>query len=371
MKKVFWAALAAGALALVIGGCQKKEAVGGSAASKAGGGKITFICQNQGDMSFNDSGVVGLRNLEKDQGYKTQIVETGDDSSRFDAYIREVCEDPETSYILASGTYTEWMESNAASFPDKKFVIFDVDRNTKPAQPNILYIAYAQNEGSYLVGLISAAISKTGVISTVGGVENPVICDFIVGFIEGAQSYNPNIKVATGWVGSWVDTAKMREQCAMHNSSFGADVFFPVAGVAGTGAFETALDVNTKTPGAVWCIGVDSDQYEVFKASGDTRFADIIYTSMLKDVGASFVSVFTDLKSGKEYWGQLRILGVKENSVGYADNAYFRSLATPELIAKLEEAKQQITDGAFKVKSYADFAGGMSDYNALVNSVKP
>ena len=55
--------------------------------------------------------------------------------------------------------------------------------------------------GSYLVGMIAAAMSKNGVIGTVGGVQNPVICDFITGYAEGARAYNPDIKVITSWVG--------------------------------------------------------------------------------------------------------------------------------------------------------------------------
>lgn len=52
----------------------------------------------------------------------------------------------------------------------------------------------------------------------------------------------------------------MLELCSQQNSTYGADVFFPVAGGASLGAFEAAL----KTPGT-WSIGVDSDQHAILR----------------------------------------------------------------------------------------------------------
>ena len=58
-----------------------------------------------------------------------------------------------------------------------------------------------QNESSYLGGIVAAGMSKSGAIGAIGGVENPVIKDFITGYVDGTKSFNPDIKVSTGWVG--------------------------------------------------------------------------------------------------------------------------------------------------------------------------
>jgi basic membrane protein A len=347
------------------GGKKAPAATGGT--TTEGPGKIVFINSGLGDLSFNDSGAAGLKVLERDYGYKTQAIEVGEDLSKRDAFVREAAEDPEVGYILGSESFKEAIEAAAPSFPNKKFVVFDVGRNTPVAYNNILYVVYAQNEGSYLVGMVAAEISKSGVIGAVGGIENPVICDFITGYIEGARAHKPNIKVATGWVGSWIDTAAMLELCMSQHNSSGVDVFFPVAGAAGIGAFDAAIALNR----GIWTIGVDSDQYEALRQSGNTTMANVIYTSMLKEVGNTFISIFSDLKEGREYWGTVRILGAKEKAVGYADNSYFRANVSPEFLQKLESTRDKIVNGEIKVRSYFDFPNGMSDYNAFVNSVKP
>jgi basic membrane protein A len=92
---------------------------------------------------------------------------------------------------------------------------------------------------------------------------------------------------------------------------------------------------------------------------------------MLKEVGNTFVSIFADLKEGREFWGTIRTLGIKEKAVGYADNSYFRANVDPAFLQKLESTRDKIASGEIKVRSYFDFPNGMSDYNAFVNSVKP
>jgi basic membrane protein A len=366
MKKLVVVLLAA---TLIIGfaGCTKKtDTANNVARGFKPDGKIVFICSALGDLSFTDSGAAGMEVL-KSQGWKTQIVEVGEDASKFEASVRDYSEDPDVTYILVNSGYLDVVDVLAPNYPDKRYIIYDIGRDTKVASNNILYLVYAQNEGSYLVGMIAAAISKTGVISTVGGVENPVICDFITGFIEGAKAQNPNIKVATGWVGSWTNTAAMLENCITHYNTSKADVFFPVAGSASTGAFEAAAQIGK----GVWTIGVDSDQYTVLQSKGRNELANTIYTSMLKEVGNSIVSIFNDQKAGNEYWGTVRTLGIKENAVGFANNAYFKSLADPALITKLETTRAAISAGTLQVTSYFDFKNGMADYNNYVNSVKP
>lgn len=50
----------------------------------------------------------------------------------------------------------------------------------------------------------------------------------------------------------------------------------------------------------------------------------MILTSMLKNVGDSFVAFFEDVENGEEVWGKLNRLGLKEKSVGYVDNEFFQ-----------------------------------------------
>ena len=202
-------------------------------------------------------------------------------------------------------------------------------------------------------------MSKGGAIGAIGGVENPVIKDFITGYVDGAVSYNPDIKVSTGWVGDWSNTAKMKEICNTQNASADVDVFFPIAGGAGTGAFEAATEID-----GAWALGVDSDQYASFIDSNEA-FAKVIPTSVTKEVGNTMVSLFKDPSAIE--WGTLKAMGVAEEAVGLAENEYYEEVVPQEVRDAVEAAKEGIKDGSIVVKSYFD--GTEDDYAALLNSV--
>ncbi len=121
-------------------------------------------------------------------------------------------------------------------------------------------------------------MSESGVVAVNVGMDTPVIADFVTGFIDGAQAYDPDIKIVKAAVGSWTDPAKMKELCLTQARDKQADVFYQVAGASGAGLFEACKELGT------WAIGVDSDQYAYYKESENPELADIILTSMLKNV---------------------------------------------------------------------------------------
>ena len=326
-----------------------KSNEGSQQGAESNGKKVVFFCNNLGDMSISDDGQRGMDRLKNEYGYVTQTVETGPDPSKFESYIFDVCESG-ADFIIASSLYQEQVEKIAPEYPDIGFVVYDVDADQQPTTDNILYTVFAPNEGSYLVGMIGAAMSESGVIGCVGGMQIPIIEDFMTGYIQGALAYNPDIKVAISWVGNWTDSPKMLELCTQQHNSFDVDFFFPIAGGAGLGAFEAATNI-----GGIWTSGVDSDQHALFAAE-DNALADVILTSMLKKVGESFVSIFADYLEGKEYWGTVKTYGIKENSIGYVNNEIYQKNVPEEVQVAVAQAEADIQSGKLKVKSYFDFA---------------
>lgn len=325
--------------------------------------KIVYLITVLGDMSFNDSGWRGVQAIGEKYGYEVQVIEAGEDASKYDAIITDLC-DSGVDYIFTSNNFQENIEKYVADYPDIRFIIFDVDPDAEVVSDNVLYTTYAQNEGSYLAGMAAASLSKTGVIGTVGGVQNPVICDFMTGFVEGAKAYNPDIKVTTAWVGNWSDSAKMKELCTTMYNTQNADVFFPIAGGAGMGAFEAAQDI-----GDIWAIGVDSDQYTLLAAEG-SPLAQVIATSMMKEVDNSLIYIMDELNSGNEYWGTVQVFGVAQDSVGVAENEQYERVVSEETRSAIEDAKQKIISGEIEVTSYFDFESE-DEYNAFMQAVAP
>ena len=57
-----------------------------------GSGKVAYVCTGLGDMSFNDSGEVGM-NVLRAAGYDVNTIETGEDASTYDQLIQNALED--------------------------------------------------------------------------------------------------------------------------------------------------------------------------------------------------------------------------------------------------------------------------------------
>ena len=121
-----------------------------------GEGSIAYVVTGLGDMSFNDSGEVGMNTLRA-AGYDVKTVETGDDASGYEDTMYDLL-DTGYDYVIASSTYKDQIEKVAPEFTDTKFVLFDVNSDTEVASDNILYIYFKQNESSYLGGIVAVGV---------------------------------------------------------------------------------------------------------------------------------------------------------------------------------------------------------------------
>lgn len=327
-------------------------------------GKIAYIVGALGDKSFSDSGEEGMKRL-RGQGWDCKTVEVGDETKADkweDAILDTIDEGYE--YIVSSSTFRDVLLKVAKQYPDKKFVLFDDSMDEADIPDNMAIIFYAQNEGSYLVGQLAAGMSKSKVVAVNVGMDNPVIADFVTGFVNGVKDYDPECKVVKATVGSWTDPAKMKELCLSQSRDKKVDVLYQVAGGSGGGLFEACKENGT------WAIGVDSDQYQYFKDSENPELADVILTSMLKNVGDSFVAFFGDVEAGKDVWKKVNRLGLAQNAVGYVDNDFFEQQVPENIKKDMVDAKQKISAGEVKVKSYYDFKDE-AEYRALLDSVAP
>lgn len=346
-------------LVISLGACgnTKKDSKESGKSDKKG--KVIYMTYQLGDMSFGDSGEAGMQVL-KEKGYEQQTIVTGEDSSKYDAFVQDAL-DSGCDYMIAANTYQEQIEKVAEQYPDTKFIIFDVAPDTEVAADNILYIAFKQNEASYLGGMVAAGMSKSGKIGAVGGVENTVINDFLVGYIQGAKDYNPDIKVSTAFVGDWSNTAKMLELCTQQNSSYKTDVFYPVAGGAAIGAYEAAQKI-----GNVWTIGVDADQHMAFKKNNNSM-SDVIVTSVLKEVGNTMVNLLENPDDIK--WGTVMQMGIKEGAVGLAENDFYKENVPADLQEKIKKAIEDVKSGKIEIQSY--YTMDKKKYQELIQSVAP
>lgn len=325
-----------------------KAAEGGNDTQSGGKGKIAYCISALGDKSFNDSGEVGMNTLRA-EGWDVKTVEIGDDSKsdKWDDIFRDLI-DQGYEYLVGASGQIDYYRPLAEEFPDVKFLVFDLEVEDLPA--NISSIYYAQNEGSYLVGMLAAGMSKTGTVAVNLGVPGPGLYDFVAGFVQGVKDYDPDCKVIQSACGSWTDPAAMKTVCLDQYRNNNADVFYQVAGGSGDGLFEACLETGT------WAIGVDSDQWQAYTDGENPEKADVILTSMLKEVGNSFVSFFHDVEAGKDVWGKNQNLGVAEKAVGYVDNDFFKANVPEDLRNAMAEVSEKVANGELEIQSYFDFA---------------
>lgn len=324
--------------------------------------KIAVLVSNLGDKSFNDSADVGLKKAAADFGAEYKCIEFGTDDSKA---VPTMLETAEAGYDvicfnnLSFGAAADWLDTNAASYPDTTFLIYDeyIWENTND---NVLLIKYRQAESDFLAGVLAGKMSKTGVVGFVGGMNVPVISDFLVGYIDGVLYANPDAKMTVSYTENWTDAAKGKE-LGLASIAAGADFIHAVAGGAGNGALEAAQEKG------VWGIGVDADQYELYK-SQKPDLAKSIITSSLKDVGGSLYACIKEMTEGTFKAGGDRWFGIEENACGIAENENYLANVPKDVQEFVQQAKEDVASGKVKVSSFFEMTE--DEYKAKVDAIK-
>lgn len=329
-----------------------------------------------GDKSFFDSANSGLQKLKDELGadkfdFKVeQMGATPADEPKWEPTLLEYCDGGEYDVIII-GTWQmiDALEKASEQFPDQKFIFFDETYNfdERVNNKNIYNVLYKQNEVSFLVGAAAAMMTTSEELENVdpatknigflGGMENPIINDFLVGYIQGAKEVEPDVKVAIAYVGDFYDSAKGKELALAQYQSGGVDVGYNVAGAAGLGQIEAAVDAKK------YAFGVDSDQAALMPEK-----AHVIPTSALKNVGNSiYRAILLDLEGKLEY-GKVESLGFAEGGVELVKDAHYEEMLPEEIRTKLDELEQKIISGDIVV----DTALGKSteEIQAIKDSVK-
>ncbi|MGD9568839.1 MAG: BMP family ABC transporter substrate-binding protein [Sedimentibacter sp.] len=331
-----------------------------------------------GDKSFFDSANIGLEKLEQELGadkFELKVEQMGAtpaDEKNWEPTLLEYCDSGEYDVIII-GTWQmiDALEKASEQFPDQKFMFFDETYNFEERvnNKNIYNVLYKQNEVSFLVGAAAAMMTTnselenidpaTKTIGFLGGAENPIINDFLVGYIQGAKEVEPEVKVAIGYVGNFYDSAAGKDIALTQYQSGGVDVGYNVAGAAGLGQIEAAADANR------YAFGVDSDQAALLKDKG---LDAVIPTSALKNVGNSLIRAIKLDMEGKLEYGTAESLGFAEGGVELVKDAHYEEMLPEEIRTKIDELEQKIIDGDIVV----DTALGMTteEIQAIKNSVQ-
>jgi basic membrane protein A len=251
--------------------------------------------------------------------------------------------------IIGSGVFSDALRAAALADSSQKFLLPDIFFD-EPME-NVWTQLYATDQAAFLAGYAAASVTRTGKVGVFGGLDFPPVTDFMDGFVLGVQYYNEkngtNIEVL-GWdvekhqglfVGGFCCAAEGRMITGQLLDE-GADIILPVAGTdVGAGALFAVKSQNN-----AYLIGVDNDW-----TVSEPTYADIVLTSVMKNLDVSVVQVVKSIEDGT-FTGGIHIGTLETGEVGLAPFYKFDSLISDKVKADLEQITRDIITGRIKTK---------------------
>ena len=291
--------------------------------------KIGMVTDTGGinDQSFNQSTWEGLSALSTDEFEIAHLVSKTD--ADYDTNIQTFIDDGYDLILCTGFKLAEATKKAAEANPDQKFAIID---DASIDLPNVACLMFAQEQASYLVGIVAGMASESGVVGYVQGMVSENMNLFGIGFIEGVLSVNPEATVLQYNANSFGDVAA--GSAAVKNFvTKGADVVYHAAGGTGAGVI-TGCQEN-----GIYAIGVDADQSYLAP--------ETVITSAMKRVDIAAQDISKAVKEGT-FKGGITMYDINNGGV---DVAPTQDLLTEDMIAAVEAAKADLQSGAIVVST--------------------
>lgn len=295
-----------------------------------------------GDKSFNDMAAKGLEKAEKEFGIESKIIEPGA-VTEGERYLSSLAKMGYDLILTLEYGHADMVERVAPQFPETTFGVFNLVVN----QPNVVSVVFKEHQASFLAGALAAMVTKDSnieetnnekTIGVIGGVDSPGINKFLVGYEEGANYIDEDVKVLSSYANSFEDPSTGRE-LSLVQINRGADVIFQVAGATGQGIIE-AVDQKDK-----FAIGVDADQDYMAKGN--------VLTSVMKRMDVAVYELCQNLDDELLEGGKTITLGLEDNGVSLTEMRYTKEKIPNKYINKINELKEKIINGKIKVTNVA------------------
>ena len=273
------------------------------------------------DQSFNQTSWEGLQALDPEV-FEVNYLESKTDAdyqTNINTFIDEgydliIC----VGYMLADAT-REAAEAN----PDQLFAIID---DSTIDLPNVACLMFAQEQASYLVGLVAGSVTESKTVGYVQGMVSDSMNLFGIGYITGVLEACPDATVLQYNVNSFGDIAG-GSTAAKDMITNGADVIYHAAGGSGIGVISACDEEG------IWAIGVDTDQAPLAP--------DHVLTSAMKRVDVASQDISKAVAEGNFTAG----VHMYDLSNGGVDLAPTRDHIPAEVLEVVEAAKTAIING--------------------------
>ncbi|RKD27496.1 nucleoside-binding protein [Caminicella sporogenes DSM 14501] len=304
--------------------------------------RVGFVTDTGGidDRSFNQGTWEGIVKYAKEKGWEEgkqyKYIQSNEEAD----YIPNLSAFGDEKYdlVIASGfLFKDAMKTVAPQYPDSKFALID----EVVEQPNVASIVFAEEQGSFLVGVAAAKATKTKKVGFIGGMDFPLIRKFHAGFVAGVKAVDPSIEVVAQYAGDFGNPG-LGQQIASTMYEQGVDVIYHAAGGTGNGVINEAKN-RVENGQEVWVIGVDKDQYEDGKLSNGKS---VVLTSMMKRVDVAAYNIIEATQKGEFPGGKVTKLTLAENGVGIPEK---NPNLSDDIIKTINEYKEKIIKGEIEV----------------------
>ena len=325
MKKILALALAL-CMIFALAACGGSSAPASTTTEAAAKIKVGMVTDVGGvnDKSFNQTSWEGLQALAaEDPSFEVNYLESKTDAdyqTNINTFIDEgydliIC----VGYMLADAT-----RAAAEANPEQKFAI--IDDASCADLPNVACLMFAQEQASYLVGLVAGSVTESKTVGYVQGMVSDSMNLFGIGYITGVLEACPDATVLQYNAYNFGDSAG-GSTAAKDMITKGADVIYHAAGGTGMGVIEACNEEG------IWAIGVDTDQ--------SILAPDHVITSAMKRVDVASQDISKAVKDGTFAAG----IHTYDLSNGGVDLAPTRDHIPAEVLEVVEAAKAAIIAG--------------------------
>ncbi len=277
------------------------------------------------DVGWSHTLQLGTKALEDRYGDKVKVtllenIAEGPDADRI---MNKTVADGTQFLILGSFGYMNGGLKLAEQHPEVSIL----HASGYMVAPNFSPFGARYYQGTYLMGMAAAALSKTKKLGCVGAFAIPELITSINAYALGAQSVDPSIEVSVVWVNSWFDPASEQE-AAKALLSQGCDVIF-------SNAQDTPSVVAACEEAGAYVFNLNSSMLSYAPA----KYLGVVGTDwspyFLASVDAHLAGTF----AGASAW-----LGMADKCVFVAD---WNADIPAEIVARITETHAAIESGSF------------------------
>ena len=289
------------------------------------------------DRSFNQSAWEGVLQAQKDLGLgerDVKYIETQDAKDYADNLAQFI--EAEYDIIITVGfALSDATVQAAKENPDTLFV--GVDQYQGETLPNLAGLIFHEDQSGYLAGVLAASMTQSNTIGAVLGTDLvPPVVAFNEGYIAGAKSVNPDIRIISTYHPGEISQAFVDPEWGAATSKQaidqGADVIFGAGGLTGNGALQ-----EIATHEGIYCIGVDTDQWNTVPAA-----RPCLISSAMKLITPAVADLVAQAQTGTFQGGN--VFG----AAGLAPFHDFDSVIPASVKTLLQQTKAGLDSGAIQ-----------------------